>query len=140
MYKKIFILFSSQEKTNQDHNEINILHSVKLKKISKSDNAKYWLRMGSVSHLKHCWQNINWYKHFEKPFRAYKIEFHISYGSKNSTPSFIPRNTLLCVYQETKIRFVHSNAVHNSKNQNNLNIHQLKTIWINILWYRHIME
>ena len=39
-----------------------------------------------------------------------------------------------------KNKNVHSNAVHNSKNQNNLNIHQLKTIWINILWYRHIME
>lgn len=38
--KKMLTFFSNQKNTNQDHNEINILHSVKLTKLNQSDNNK----------------------------------------------------------------------------------------------------
>lgn len=37
----MFIFLSNQENKNQDHSEIDILYSVKLRKIDQSDNTKY---------------------------------------------------------------------------------------------------
>lgn len=38
--KTMLILFNNQENTNQDHNEANILYSVKLINISKYGNTQ----------------------------------------------------------------------------------------------------